>query len=90
MTRDDPEKPDYCWDVLGFVMPCSRLGSLHCRIGVIPSEGMAINLLPYVVIIFVNLLQKLTVLCVLSLFKRKYKNKCSKVKYQWLLEFLVF
>lgn len=71
MIRDEPEKPGYCWDVQGLIMPCSRCGSLHCRIGVILSEGVAINLLRYVVKIFVRLLQKLTVLCVLILFKKE-------------------
>ena len=59
------------------------------RIGVIPSEGGAVNLVHYVGIISVRLLQKLTVTCVLILFKRKYKNKRSKVKYKCLLEFLL-
>lgn len=54
----------------------------------IPREGVAINLLHYVAVISVRLLQKLTVACVLILFKRKYKNKCSKVKYKCLLELL--
>ena len=42
---------------------------------------MAINLLHYLVKIFVRLVQKLTVLCALVLFNRKHKNKHSKVKY---------
>lgn len=71
MIRDEPEKPGYCWDVQDLLMPCSRCGSLHCRIGVILSEGVAINLLQYGVKIFVRLLQKLTVLCVLILFKKE-------------------
>lgn len=71
MTGDEPEKLGNCWDVQGFAMPCLGFGSLPCRIGVIPREGVAINLLHYVVIIFVRLLQKLTVLCVPILFRRK-------------------
>ena len=71
-----------CKALLGFA-------GLPCRIGVIPSEGVAINLVHYVGIISVRLLQKLTVACVLILFKRKYKNKCSTVKYKCLLEFLL-
>lgn len=51
-------------------MPRSRLGSLHCRIGVISSEGVAINLLHYVLIISVKLLQKLTVSVFPNLFSK--------------------
>lgn len=71
MIRDEPEKPGYCWDVQGLIMPCPRCVSLHGRIGVILREGVAINLLHYVVKIFVRLLQKLTVLGVLILFKKE-------------------
>lgn len=49
MIRDEPEKPGYRWDVQGFIMPRLRCGSLLCRIGVIPREGVAINLLHYMV-----------------------------------------
>lgn len=73
MTRDEPEKPGDCWDVRGLVMPCSRFASLHCRIGVIPREGVAINLPHPVVVIFVKLLQKLTVLCVGSYSKARIR-----------------
>lgn len=65
-------------NVPGLVMPYFRFGSLHCRIGVIPREGVAINLLHYAVIISVRLLGKLTVLCALILFKRKWENKSSR------------
>lgn len=71
-----------CKALLGFA-------GLPCRIGVIPSEGGAVNLVHSVGIISVRLLQTLTVACVLILFKRKYKNKHSKVKYKCLLEFLL-
>lgn len=90
VIRDEPGKPGGCWDVRGFAMPCSGFARLHCGIGVIPREGVAINLLHCVVIISVKLLQKLTVLCVLILFKSKYKNNCSKVRYKWLLGRLLF
>ena len=72
----------FCKALLGFA-------GLPHRIGVIPSEGVATNLVHYVVIISVRLLQKLTVMCVLILFKRKYKKKCSTVKYKCLLELLL-
>lgn len=49
VIRDEPEKPGYHWDVQGFIMPYLRCGSLLCRIGVIPREGVAINLLHYMV-----------------------------------------
>lgn len=58
----------------GFAVPCSGFARLHCGIGVTPREGVAINLPHYVVIISVKLLQKLTVLCILILFKSKYRT----------------
>lgn len=71
MTRDEPERPGQHRHVRGFAAPRARLGSLHCRIGVISSEGVAINLLHYVLIIFVKLLQKLTVAVFPDLFQKK-------------------
>lgn len=74
----------YCWDVQGFVKPCWKFAGLLLRNWGDSQGRCGTNLLHYAVI-SVRLLQKLTVACVLILFKRKYKNKCSKVKYKCLL-----
>lgn len=47
----------------------------------IPGEGVAINLLHYMVIIF-EAITEVDSPCVLILFKRKYKNKRAKVRYK--------
>lgn len=78
LCQEEPEKPGDCWDMQGMVMSCSRAGDLCGRIGVIPGEGVAISLVHSMVIISVRLLKKLTVLCALILFERKYKNICSR------------
>lgn len=45
VAGDEREKPGSYGDVQGFVMPCLGFGGLHCKIGVIPGEDVAINLL---------------------------------------------
>ena len=75
------ESPGFCWGIQGSAVPRSGFGRLHCRIGVIPGEGVAINLLHYMVIIF-EAITEVDSPCVLILFKRKYKNKRAKVRYK--------
>lgn len=63
-------------------------GRLYCRIGVIFGEGVVINFLYYMVIIF-EVITEVDSFCVLILFKRKYKNKRVKVRYKRFGSFVI-